>query len=76
MSDNNDSDSLGGEVQKAWAEFVKDNENARKDMQEAIDEAFEDEGWTVGQITAVVVGSAVAVALLAVAIWRIYEFCA
>ena len=40
-------------------------------MQEAIDEAFEDE-WTSGEITAMVVGASVIAALLAVAGWKIY----
>ena len=74
MSDNNDQgsdNSIGKQIQKEWAEFTKDTEDARKKMQEAIDEAFE-EKWSIGEITAVVVGASVLAALIAIAIWKIY----
>ena len=73
MSDkSHDSDALGEEIQKEWAEFTKDTERARREMQETIDEVFE-EKWTAGEITAIAVGTAVIIALLAIGIWKMYE---
>ena len=70
--DSSDSKSIGKAIQQEWAEFTKDTDAARRKMEEAIDEAFK-EKWSAGEITAIVVGVSVLAALLAIAIWKIYE---
>ena len=63
--DSSDSNSIRKAIQQEWAEFTKDTDEARRKMEEAIDEAFKERG----EITAIVVGVRVLSALIAIAIW-------